>query len=135
MARAWVPIIATIIGEGGSGGALALGVGNHVSVLEYGTYSVITPEGCAAILWKDGAKADVAAERMKITAPDLLRLKVVDQIIEEPAGGAHQDPAQAAKLVDRALKKSLGKLLKLSGEQLIAQRYDRFRKLGAFTGE
>ncbi len=135
MARARVPIIATIIGEGGSGGALALGVGNHVSVLEYGTYSVITPEGCAAILWKDGAKADVAAERMKITAPDLLRLKVVDQIIEEPAGGAHQDPAQAAKLVDRALKKSLGKLLKLSGEQLIAQRYDRFRKLGAFTGE
>jgi acetyl-CoA carboxylase carboxyl transferase subunit alpha len=135
MARARVPIIATIIGEGGSGGALALGVGNHVSVLEYGTYSVITPEGCAAILWKDGTKADVAAERMKITAPDLLRLKVVDQIIEEPAGGAHQDPAQAGKLIDRALKKSLGKLMKLSGEELVAQRYDRFRKLGAFTGE
>src|SRR6185436_15545045 len=99
MARARVPIIATIIGEGGSGGALALGVANRVHVLEYGTYSVITPEGCASILWRDGSKADVAADRLRITAPELLKLKVVDRVIEEPAGGAHQDPHAAARNV------------------------------------
>src|SRR5215831_13465465 len=91
MARARVPIVATIIGEGGSGGALALGVANRVLVLEYGTYSVISPEGCASILWKDGSKADLAASRLKMTAPDLLDLRVVDSDVEEPPGGAHQD--------------------------------------------
>src|ERR1700677_5021917 len=107
MSRARVPIVATIIGEGGSGGALALGVANRVLVLEYGTYSVITPEGCASILWKDGSKADQAAARMRMTAPDLLRLRVIDKVVDEPAGGAHQDPDAAARLVEEAIDASL----------------------------
>jgi acetyl-CoA carboxylase carboxyl transferase subunit alpha len=133
MARARVPIIATIIGEGGSGGALALGVANRVHVLEYGTYSVISPEGCASILWKDGAKADEAALRLKITAPELLDLKIVDKVLEEPAGGAHQDPRQAARLVDAAMSEALGQLSKLSADELVSDRYDRFRALGTFV--
>ncbi len=133
MSRAKVPIVATIIGEGGSGGALALGVANAVQVMEYGTYSVISPEGCASILWKDGAKADEAALRMRMTAPDLLRFKVVDRIIDEPAGGAHQDPEAAAKLVDAALRESLKKLGRLGPDELVDQRYTRFRSLGAFV--
>jgi acetyl-CoA carboxylase carboxyl transferase subunit alpha len=133
MARAPVPIIATIIGEGGSGGALALGVANRVHVLEYGTYSVISPEGCASILWKDGSKADVAAARMKMTAPDLRRLKVVDRIIEEPAGGAHQDIAATAKAIDLALGEALRELLAMTPSELIEDRYQRFRPLGAFV--
>ena len=132
MARAEVPIIATVIGEGGSGGALALGVANRVHVLEYGTYSVITPEGCASILWKDGSKAEEAAARMRMTAPDLLSLGIVDRIIEEPAGGAHQDPAGAARLVGGALREALAELRALSREGLVEQRYQRFRALGAF---
>lgn len=134
MARARVPIIATIIGEGGSGGALALGVGNRVQVLEYGTYSVITPEGCASILWKDGSKADEAAAALKMTAPDLLRMRIVDGIIEEPAGGAHQDFDMAARAVDRALRSELKELLTMTPDQLMDHRYKRFRELGAFTG-
>lgn len=134
MAGARVPIIATIIGEGGSGGALALGVANRVLVLEYGTYSVITPEGCASILWKDGSKADEAAAALKMTAPDLLRLRVVDSIIEEPAGGAHQDANEAAHLIDRALRSELKSLLQLTPHELVDQRYRRFRELGAVTG-
>jgi acetyl-CoA carboxylase carboxyl transferase subunit alpha len=134
MARARVPIIATIVGEGGSGGALALGVANRVHVLEYGVYSVISPEGCASILWKDGSKAEQAAERMKMTAPDLLKLKVVDRIIEEPAGGAHQDIPEAARRVDAAITEALAELDKLSPDQLMAARYARFRALGAFNG-
>ncbi len=133
MARAPVPIVATIIGEGGSGGALALGVANRVHVLEYGTYSVISPEGCASILWKDGSKADVAADRLKMTAPDLLRLRVVDEIVEEPAGGAHQDVDAAARLVDDALRRALESLDGLRPDELIANRYARFRDLGAFA--
>jgi acetyl-CoA carboxylase carboxyl transferase subunit alpha len=131
MARATVPIIATIIGEGGSGGALALGVANRVHVLEYGTYSVISPEGCASILWKDGAKADEAATRLKITAPDLLRLGVVDRIVDEPPGGAHQDHASAAKLVDAAIWSTLRELEDESPAELVQQRYERFRAIGA----
>jgi acetyl-CoA carboxylase carboxyl transferase subunit alpha len=134
MARARVPIVATIIGEGGSGGALALGVGNRVQVLEYGTYSVISPEGCASILWKDGGKADEAAARMKMTAPDLLRLGVVDAIVDEPAGGAHQDPQAAARLVGAALHDALVELDALSPNELVEQRYRRFRAIGAFAG-
>lgn len=130
MATARVPIIATIIGEGGSGGALALGVANRVHVLEYGTYSVISPEGCASILWKDGSKSDEAALRMKMTAPDLLSLKVVDRIVEEPAGGAHQDPDLTAKNVGAAINDALSKLSKMSGDELVADRYQRFRHLG-----
>jgi acetyl-CoA carboxylase carboxyl transferase subunit alpha len=133
MARAPVPIIATIIGEGGSGGALALGVANRVHVLEYGTYSVISPEGCASILWKDGAKADQAAQRLRITAPELLALQVVERVVEEPAGGAHQDPAAAARLVDAALGQALGELLQKTPDELVRDRYDRFRALGAFA--
>jgi acetyl-CoA carboxylase carboxyl transferase subunit alpha len=131
MSRATVPIIATIIGEGGSGGALALGVANRVHVLEYGTYSVISPEGCASILWKDGAKADEAATRLKITAPDLLRLGVVDRIVDEPAGGAHQDVPAAAKLVDAAIWTALRELEELGAAELVADRYQRFRVIGS----
>ena len=134
MSRASVPIIATIVGEGGSGGALALGVANRVHVLEYGTYSVITPEGCASILWRDGAKADEAAERLRMTAPELLELKVVDRMIEEPAGGAHQDPEKAARNVGTALEEALAELLQKSPDDLVRDRYDRFRALGAFLG-
>ncbi|HSQ66528.1 MAG TPA: acetyl-CoA carboxylase carboxyltransferase subunit alpha [Polyangiaceae bacterium] len=132
MARAKVPIVATIIGEGGSGGALALGVANRVLVLEYGTYSVISPEGCASILWKDGTKSDIAAERMKMTAPDLLRLKVVDRIVDEPAGGAHQDPDAAARLVAKAISDALRGLLRMTPDELAEDRYARFRAIGAF---
>ncbi len=132
MSRAKVPIIATIIGEGGSGGALALGVANRVLVMEYGTYSVISPEGCASILWKDGSKSEVAAEAMKMTAPDLLRLKVVDRIIDEPAGGAHQDPDSAAQRVGSAIHLALRDLLRLTPDELQDDRYERFRALGAF---
>lgn len=132
MSRARVPIITTIIGEGGSGGALALAVANRVLVLEYGTYSVITPEGCASILWKDAAKANEAAARMKMTAPDLLRLGVVDRVIEEPTGGAHQDYDEAARHVEGAIVDALAELDALGGpDQLIEDRYRRFRALGA----
>jgi acetyl-CoA carboxylase carboxyl transferase subunit alpha len=130
MARIKVPIIATIIGEGGSGGALALGVANRVHVLEYGTYSVISPEGCASILWKDGSKMDEAAKRLRMTAPDLLRLRVVDRVLEEPAGGAHQDPRATARTVGHALETALGKLAQLSPQAVADDRYRRFRALG-----
>jgi acetyl-CoA carboxylase carboxyl transferase subunit alpha len=133
MARARVPIIATILGEGGSGGALALGVANRVHVLEYGTYSVISPEGCASILWKDGAKADEAAVRMRMIAPDLLELKIVDRIVDEPAGGAHHDPAAAARLVDTSTSETLAELLSMTPDELVEDRYARFRALGAFV--
>jgi len=133
MARARVPIISVIIGEGGSGGALALGVANRVLVLELGCYSVISPEGCAAILWKDGGRADEAAEQLKITASDLLRLGVVDGIVEEPPGGAHQDLAGAADRLRTALRTALAELAPLSPEALVEDRYARFRKVGAFV--
>ncbi|MDF3070969.1 MAG: accA [Polyangiaceae bacterium] len=133
MSRATVPIISTVIGEGGSGGALALGVANRVLVLEFSYYSVISPEGCAAILWKNGDLAPEAAARLKITAPNLLELGIVDSIVDEPPGGAHQDHDAAAKQLDAALYKELKELSALSPEELRADRYDRFRKLGAFV--
>jgi acetyl-CoA carboxylase carboxyl transferase subunit alpha len=133
MARVRVPIIASIIGEGGSGGALALGVANRVLVLEFGCYSVISPEGCAAILWKDGARAEEAANQLKITAPDLLRLRIVDAVVEEPTGGAHQDHDEAAARLDQALVAQLAALDGLSPEALVDDRYRRFRSLGAFA--
>jgi acetyl-CoA carboxylase carboxyl transferase subunit alpha len=134
MSRARVPIVTTIIGEGGSGGALALAVANRVLVLEFGTYSVITPEGCASILWKDAAKADEAAARMRMTAPDLLRLGVVDSIVEEPAGGAHQDHDEAARLVEAAVVRALGELESSGGPaDLVEARYRRFRAMGAMV--
>jgi acetyl-CoA carboxylase carboxyl transferase subunit alpha len=133
MARARVPIVATIIGEGGSGGALALAVANQVLVLEYGTYSVISPEGCASILWKDGSRMDEAAMRLKMTAPDLLRLGIVDRVVDEPAGGAHQDHDAAARLVEAALGDALRILEPSSADELVEHRYQRFRKMGAYV--
>ena len=131
MARINVPIISVIIGEGGSGGALALGVANRVLVLEFSYYSVISPEGCAGILWKDKSRAADAAEQLKMTAPDLLRLGVVDAIVDEPAGGAHRDHDEAAKRLGSALHETLRALDRLSPAELVEDRYQRFRKLGA----
>lgn len=127
-----VPIVVTVTGEGGSGGALALGVGDRVYVLEYATYSVISPEGCAAILWKDQEKKGDAAEAMKITAPDLKALGVVDDIIPEPPGGAHTDPAATCRRVGDVVEAALRELERLSPEDLIARRYQKFRALGFF---
>jgi acetyl-CoA carboxylase carboxyl transferase subunit alpha len=132
MAVLEVPIVVTVTGEGGSGGALALGVGDRVLILEYGTYSVISPEGCAAILWKDQDKKNEAAEAMKMTAPDLLALSVVDEIIPEPPGGAHTDPATTSRRVGDAIERALQDLQRLSTKELIARRYEKFRALGAF---
>jgi acetyl-CoA carboxylase carboxyl transferase subunit alpha len=133
MARVTVPIVSAIIGEGGSGGALALGVANRVLVLEFGCYSVISPEGCAGILWKDGSRAADAAEQLKMTAPDLLRLGVVDAIIDEPTGGAHRDHDDAARRLGVALHETLGSLDDFSPAELAEDRYQRFRKLGTVS--
>ena len=131
MARVTVPIISVIIGEGGSGGALALGVANRVLVLEFSYYSVITPEGCAGILWKDKSRAADAAEQLKMTAPDLLRLGAVDAIVDEPPGGAHRDHDEAARRLGIAFHETLGALDHLAPAELAEDRYQRFRKLGA----
>jgi acetyl-CoA carboxylase carboxyl transferase subunit alpha len=130
MAALEVPIIVVVTGEGGSGGALALGVGNRVYVLEYSTYSVISPEGCAAILWKDQGKKGDAAEAMKITAPDLLSLEVVDAVIPEPTGGAHTDHEEIARRVGDTVEDALLELTELDPDELVRQRYERFRHLG-----
>ena len=132
MAALTVPIVVTVTGEGGSGGALALGVGNRVFILEYSTYSVISPEGCAAILWKDQSQRAAAAEAMRLTAPDLLALEVVDTVIPEPMGGAHTDHEETARRVGDTIEDALGQLETLSPEELVAQRYRRFRALGVF---
>jgi len=132
MAVLEVPIVVTITGEGGSGGALALGIGDRVLILEYATYSVISPEGCAAILWKDQDKKNEAAEAMRLTAPDLLALKVVDEIIPEPPGGAHTDPGATCRRVGDVIERALGDLLRLSSKELVARRYEKFRALGAY---
>lgn len=132
MAQLRVPVIATVIGEGGSGGALALGVANRVLMQEYSTYSVITPEGCASILWRDGARAPEAAEQMKLLAGDALRLGIVDEVVKEPPGGAHWDCAGAASLLGAALRRHLQELAPLSAEALIEDRYRKFRAIGQF---
>jgi acetyl-CoA carboxylase carboxyl transferase subunit alpha len=132
MAALQVPIIISVIGEGGSGGALALGVGDRVLMLEHAVYSVISAEGCAAILWKNSAAAPDAAAAMRITAQDLKKLGVIDEIIPEPQGGAHSDPAAAAELLAPAIEKGLKELQKLKPAQLIEERYKKFRKMGAF---
>lgn len=132
MAGLRVPIVVTVTGEGGSGGALALGVGDRVLMLEYGVYSVISPEGCAAILWKDQEKKAVAADAMKIAAPDLLELRVIDEIVREPEGGAHTDPAAAAALVGDAIERALVDLERLPIDRLLDLRYQRFRSLGVY---
>jgi acetyl-CoA carboxylase carboxyl transferase subunit alpha len=131
MATLTVPVVACVIGEGGSGGALALGVGNRVLMLENATYSVISPEGCAAILWHDRAEAPRAAEALRLTAADCLRLGVADRLVEEPAGGAHRSPAGAIQSLGDAVEAELAALGGLSGAALTEDRYARFRKLGA----
>jgi acetyl-CoA carboxylase carboxyl transferase subunit alpha len=133
MAALPVPVICTVIGEGGSGGALAIGVGNRVLMMENSIYSVISPEGCASILYRDASKADDAADALKLTAKDLIGFKVIDEIIPEPAGGAHRDPAQACENLGKALKKHLGQLKQLKPDKLIADRYAKLRALGEFT--
>lgn len=133
MAGLAVPIVCIVIGEGGSGGALALGVGNHIHMLENSTYSVISPEGAAAILWKDASLAKRAAETMKITAPDLKALGVIDEIIPEVRGGAHRNVDGQAKAIDEVLKRSLTELLQMDGSALIEQRYQKFKQIGQFT--
>lgn len=132
MAALQVPVIVTVIGEGGSGGALALGVGDRVFMLEHAVYSVISPEGCAAILWKNSSAAPDAASAMKITAQDLKKLGVIDEIVPEPEGGAHADPAAAAEILAPVLERSLKDLQKLKPAQLIDERYKKFRKMGVF---
>ncbi|MDR0931636.1 MAG: acetyl-CoA carboxylase carboxyltransferase subunit alpha [Victivallales bacterium] len=128
-----VPVISIVIGEGGSGGAIGIGVGNRILIMENAYYSVITPEGCAAILWKDRKFAPQAADALQLTAEKLLELGIADGIIPEPFGGAQRDHAEAAKLLGEALSKQLAELRKLSGNKLREQRYDKFRAMGKFT--
>ncbi|GAB4365946.1 MAG: acetyl-CoA carboxylase carboxyltransferase subunit alpha [Deltaproteobacteria bacterium] len=130
MARLKTPILVTVIGEGGSGGALALGVGDRILMMEYAIYSVISPEGCASILWRDTRSAETAAEMMKITAPDLKRFGVVDRIIPEPLGGAHRDHKAAAEAVKAALVEALAEVRSMPVRQLLDRRYAKFREIG-----
>src|SRR5687768_15322155 len=136
MSRLEVPIVATIIGEGGSGGALALGVADRVLMLENSVYSVITVEGCAAILWKDGKSPEMrekAASALRITAPDLFELKVIDEIIPEPKGGAHADHTAAAASLQEALIRHLDDLRHLKPDKLVRRRREKFLRMGQFT--
>ena len=132
MAELTVPFISIVTGEGGSGGALGIGMGNRVLMMEYSIYSVISPEGCASILFRDAKRANEAAVAMKITAKDLLELGIIDEIIKEPAGGAHNDQKQAANYIKSAIIKNLDPLLGLSHRELIADRYNKFRRMGVF---
>jgi acetyl-CoA carboxylase carboxyl transferase subunit alpha len=133
MARLPVPIICAVIGEGGSGGALALGVADRILMMEYATYSVISPEGCASILWRDDDKKAEAAAAMKMTAPDLQRLGIVDEVVPESPGGAHRDFDLTAQNLGAALRRHLGELRKLTPTELVDLRYDKFRQMGAFV--
>lgn len=128
-----VPIIAVVLGEGGSGGALGIGVGNKILVLEHAYYSVITPEGCAAILWKDRAFSAKAAEALRITSTELKKMGIIDEIVKEPIGGAHSDYDNAAALLKEALQRNLKELSAMSKDKLTKQRYDKFRAIGKFT--
>jgi len=132
MARLPVPILVTITGEGGSGGALAIALGDRIHMLENSVYSVISPEGCASIMWRDSTKAEIAAEALRITAKDLLQMKLVDEIVPEPEGGAHLDPETTAKVLDGVLRASLRDLAKLPSTDLLARRYEKFRRMGQF---
>jgi len=132
MARLAVPVLTVCIGEGGSGGALALGVGNRVLMLENAIYSVISPESCAAIIWRDSTKAELAAAALKLTAEELLKLGLIDGIVGEPPGGAHEDADAAARLVSESLVRALDSLSALGADQLVEQRYSKFRRMGNF---
>ncbi len=128
-----VPIIILVIGEGGSGGALGIGIGDRVYMLENSYYSVISPEGCAAILWRDGAKAQLAAEALKVSGPHLVELGVVDRILPEPLGGAHHGIEETAQIIKETLVTAVGELSKLPIEELLDRRYKKFRAMGEFT--
>jgi acetyl-CoA carboxylase carboxyl transferase subunit alpha len=132
MSQLKTPILTVVIGEGGSGGALALGVADRVLMLEHSTYSVISPEGCAAILWNNGAKASEAAELLKITAQDLFQMKVTDEVVEEPIGGAHRDPRRAAELLKESVVRNLAEIRNVPIDDLVKQRYERLRRIGTF---
>jgi acetyl-CoA carboxylase carboxyl transferase subunit alpha len=134
-ATAPVPIVANIIGEGGSGGALALAIADHVVMLEHSTYSVASPEGCAAILWSDAGKAEEAAARLKLTADDLRRFGIVDEILPEPLGGAHRNTADVVRRTLEAIDAALTRLSALSKERLLEQRYRKYRRLGEWHAE
>jgi acetyl-CoA carboxylase carboxyl transferase subunit alpha len=132
MARLKTPIIATVIGEGGSGGALAIGMGDHVAMLQYSVYSVISPEGCASILWNDSAYAEQAADSMGMTASKLLELGLIDKIIPEPVGGAHRDHQETSARLKANILEALALADSKSLEQLVDDRHDRFMAMGAF---
>src|SRR5256714_33244 len=133
MASLPTPTITAVIGEGGSGGALAVGLADRVLMLENSVYSVISPEGCAAILWKDASQRERAAEALKITAEDLLNLGVIDEIVPEPPGGAHADPEAAATSLGEALQRHLGQLRKLKVDKLLKRREEKYLSMGALT--
>jgi acetyl-CoA carboxylase carboxyl transferase subunit alpha len=133
MAALPVPIIATVLGEGGSGGALALGVADRILMMEHSTYSVISPEGCASILWRDQAQAPTAAAELKITAADIRAIGVADEVIPEPPGGAHRDPETAARNLLPVLARHLGELRRLGRDELLERRYEKYRKMGVFA--
>ena len=135
MARLGVPIVTVVTGEGGSGGALAIAVADVVVMFENSIYSVISPEGCASILWRDGKKNVIAAESLKLTAADLLRLEIVDEVLPEPLGGAHRDPAAAADAFKASVLRHLARLSGVTGEALIDQRLARYRRMGVFHEE
>jgi len=128
-------IVTVVIGEGGSGGALAIGVGDRTLMLEYSIYSVISPEGCAAILWKDGAKGKAAAESLRLTAQDLYRLGVIDEVVKEPPGGAHRDPDRMVHTLKEAVERHFRELEGVDEAELLQRRYERFRKIGEFIDE
>jgi acetyl-CoA carboxylase carboxyl transferase subunit alpha len=132
MAALDTPIVTAVIGEGGSGGALAIAVADVVIMFENSIYSVISPEGCASILWRDGKKSALAAEALKLTAPDLERLGVIDAVLEEPLGGAHRDPGAAARTLESALKRHLAALSGVPPGELVERRLDRYRRMGVF---
>lgn len=129
------PIISVVIGEGGSGGALAIGVGDRILMLEHSIYSVISPEGCAAILWKDGKKGDLAAESLKLTAKELYKMGIIDEVIKEPLGGAHRDPETTAKNLAESIERNLRELEKIDIDWLLKKRYEKFRRIGVFIEE
>ncbi|MBF0589931.1 MAG: acetyl-CoA carboxylase carboxyl transferase subunit alpha [Magnetococcales bacterium] len=134
MTRLKVPVICVVIGEGGSGGALAIGIGNRNLMMQYAVYSVISPEGCASILWKDAAKCELAAAAMHITAPEIYELKVIDGIIPEPVGGAHRNPDRAAAILREHLLRHLRELKALSPDELAQQRFEKFLSMGVVLG-
>ncbi len=135
MSRLRVPILVLVIGEGGSGGALAIAVGDRVLMLENSIYSVISPEGCAAILWKDQAKAPEAAEAMRITAPDLLSLKVIDRVVPEPVGGAHRNPLAMGETLRLEIRESLAVLTRIPAERLLQERLEKYLRMGVYAEE